>query len=161
MAKVIPLDIEEYYDEAVEAWGHASLPPLDNIRVTLEPNMTYGMGRAFPKCFKRRNGQIVRRDYYAITISGPWFAALVKTTVNGGFEAQVRDTVLHELAHVACFYMYPDSRVGHSERWKRLCRKVNVRDKRYAWETDKDEVSAGDVTWAEVRAQKNSARHKP
>lgn len=161
MAKVIELDIEEYYDEAVAAWGQDMLPPLGDIRVTLEPNMTKGMGRAFPKHFKRNNGKFVRRDYYAITLSGPWFKALGQTSTNGGFEAQVRDTVLHELAHIACFYKWAGLRIGHGLPWRQLCVQVGIRAKRYAWESDNDETTPGDVTWATVRAQKAGKPKRP
>lgn len=155
---VVPLDITEYYNEAVKAWGEGSLPLLDNIRVTLEPNMTKVFGRAFPKVFRRRNGQVVRRDYYAITISRPWLAALQQSGGKEVMLSQYRDTMLHELAHIAIYNMYEKVRVEpHGREWKNLARAVGIRAERCAWESDEDEVVKGQgTTWKQVVATKKN-----
>lgn len=154
---VEPLDITEYYEVAVRAWTAEALPPLDNIRVTLEPNMTKAFGRAMGKCFRRRNGRIVRRSYYAITICRPWMMALVKSAGKEGMLAQFRDTVLHELAHIAMFYTYPNIRVQpHGGQWQSLARRVGIRPSPCAWEKDEDTVTDEiNVTWAQVKKTKN------
>lgn len=160
MSKPRPVDISEYYEEAVRAWGEHTLPPLEDIRVTLEPAMTRTIGRAFPRVFRRPNGKIVRRDYYAITLSLPWFKALHDLS-GGGDEVlvQIRHTVLHELAHIAIFHTYPNARVpGHGEEWKKLCRAVGIRDRATAWNSDHEPVTSGsEICWSAVRDQKDSA----
>lgn len=157
MAKVHNLDISDLYEEAVDAWGPQSLPPLEGIRVTLQPNMTKAGGRAFPKRFKRRNGQLVERDWYGMTISLPWMQAL-QSLVPDEVENEFRDTVLHELAHIACYHAYPNDRAHHGYRWEQFCIQVGCRPERYIWMTKdptKSYVGSSSITWAMVLKHKN------
>lgn len=155
MGTVQNVDIREWYDEAKEAWGEHALPPLEEIRVTLQPNMTKAGGRAFPKCFRRRNGQVVDRDWYGITLSKPWFQALLAVAPEE-FAAEFRDVVLHELAHIACYYVYPAMGIGHGWQWKSFCKLVGCRPTRYIWEGYAEDAYIGTSgrTWADVMACK-------
>ncbi len=151
----IPVDITQYYEEAARVWGLDSLPPLDQIRVTFEERMTSNLGRAFPKSFHRPNGQTVCRDYYAITLSLPWFAAL-GSAAPGGVQHQLRDTIIHELAHIVCYFKHPGELVGHGKIWKDLCSRAGVRPMGCAWTRDGDLVPETSITWAQVRATKKA-----
>lgn len=154
MAKVQDIDIREWYEEAQEAWGVAALPPLAEIRVTLQPNMTRAGGRAFPKSFKRRNGQRVNRDWYGITLSKPWFQAILLLAPES-FDAEFRDTVLHELAHLACYYVYPAGAcIGHGWQWQEFCRQVGCKPTPYM-DDGSEYLHDSEVTWEQVSAQKD------
>jgi hypothetical protein len=154
--KVVPLDISDYYAEAKRAWGEHALPPLSQIRVTLQPYMTRAGGRAFPQSFRRRNGQVVDRDWFGITISRPWFKAL-NDLVPAEVENEFRDVVLHELAHIACYFVYPGHSVGHGWQWREFCKQVGCRPSRYIWLGDPEHTYVGNsnVTWQQVLEYKN------
>lgn len=157
--KTVYLDISDYYEEAKEAWGPTALPPLNEIRVTLQPQMTRAGGRAFPKRFRRRNGQRVSRDWYGITISGPWFHAL-NDLVPEEVENEFRDVVLHELAHIACYHVYPSLRTKHGWQWQRFCILVGCRPSPYLWEHDAETARVGNsnVTWQQVLDYKDGTK---
>jgi len=155
MAKVEHLDIQDVYDHCLETWGPASLPELTKIKVTLEPFMTRALGRAMPPVFKRHN-KMVRRDYYSLTFSRPWLAALAKLCGEEVTKAQFRDVVIHELAHIACFHTYPQFNIGHGFAWQEFTEKAGARPTKYFWEHGDDEyVMGSDVTWQEVATFKS------
>jgi len=148
-----PYDIEHQYHHALETWGEDSLPPLSSIRVTVEPRMTDTCGRAFPKEFRRRNGQAVRRDYYAITLSEPIFAVVERLAGSEAFEDELNLTIYHELAHISQYYMGENG--GHSYtfylRMERLG--YTLRNRFHAAPTDHVRGSREPVTWQQVLSE--------
>jgi hypothetical protein len=150
------LDISPLYDEALAASPN-SLPPLAKIKVTVEKQMTRAFGRAFPLCFKRRNGQVVKRDYYAITISAPWHIALTNMAPEEAASAQLRDTILHELAHISMYFLYPGRNEVHGPRWQAQAATFGAVPSRNAWEGNSRRtiVPGTDITWREIEMYKN------
>jgi hypothetical protein len=148
------VDISNQYMECRGFWGVNSLPPLDKIKVTLEPQMTSALGRAFPPVFKRPNGKIVRRNYFSITISKPWLDALIETAGRALAFEELRDTVIHELAHIACFFRWPDERTGHGDKWQTYMKVAGLKPRARCAYSDAEPVQRSDITWGQVYAAK-------
>ncbi len=58
-------------------------------------------------------------------------------------EDEVRDTILHEIAHALAWEHYREN-CGHDERWKKICRRIGARPERCY----DDEVIQPDLPWA-------------
>lgn len=141
------MEISEAYAHCVDAWGEASLPPLSEIRVTLEEAMTRSMGRAHNKCFRRRNGHIVRRDYYSITLSAPLLGAIVSTHGAPVAKMRLRELEVHELAHISLFFRYPGVNMGHGRTWCELMWKAGYDANRFYGTDDDDDL---EIDWSTV-----------
>lgn len=151
-----PVDVGPLYAEALRAWGPSALPPAEMIRVTIEPQMTRNFERAYPKAFHRHTGQKVSRDYYAITLSGPWFCAIQDVCGEQVLLEQWRDTVLHELAHISIYHTRPGSGIHHGYEWQRLMQKVGLPTCArafYPW-SYKVALPGTKVTWAQIASYK-------
>jgi hypothetical protein len=151
------LDITDYYLEALRAAPN-TLPPLDKIKVTLEPQMTRAFGRAMPLCFKRRNGQVVERDYYAITISEPWHTALKHLVPSEAAVDQLRDTILHELAHISMYYLHPGRSIAHGTMWQAAALNYGANPTPYVWEGNaaRSYVDGTDIRWLTIETWKRA-----
>ena len=57
-------------------------------------------------------------------------------------EDEVRDTILHEIAHALAWELYHEN-CGHDERWQAICRRIGARPER----TYDDEVVQPDLPW--------------
>ena len=117
MGTVTKIDVGPEYAHCIGLLGPECLPPCDDIRVTLEPNMTRSFGRAMPKRFRRPNGQLVVRDYYAITISKVLLRGLVNLYGQEAADKEYRATMIHELAHIMVMHVYPEAREHHGPKW--------------------------------------------
>jgi hypothetical protein len=106
--------------------------------------MTRYAGRAFPKCFRRRNGKLVTRDYYAVTVSAPTLAGIL--TAHGAPAARdyLRAIAIHEFAHIACYHA-KWVHEGHGRRWADLMWAAGETPSRVV---DPD----NDYDWTEVRS---------
>lgn len=83
---------------------------------------------------KKRFG-LCRMSSKEISLSGPL------TILNP--EEEVRDTILHEIAHALAWELYKEN-CGHDERWKTICRRIGARPER----TYDDDVVQPDLPWA-------------
>lgn len=121
-ASGIEVSIKDEYAHCLTAWGIDSLPPLSGIKALSSENWrSSSIGLAYS--LKSRKSAHVTGMFgeavYVIELIMPYFRA--ERVMHGMAEAQrqLRETIIHELAHVCCYHrgMFNEH---HGGEWKHL-----------------------------------------
>ena len=85
---------------------------------------------------------------FGVCRMGPKEISISRPLVGLNPEEEVRDTILHEIAHALAWELHKDN-CGHDERWKEICVRIGARpDRCYD-----DEVVQPDLPWALCHAE--------
>lgn len=85
---------------------------------------------------------------FGVCRMGPKEISISRPLVSLNSEEEVRDTILHEIAHALSWEIHKEP-CGHDERWKEICRRIGARpDRCYD-----DEVVQPELPWALCHAE--------
>jgi hypothetical protein len=125
-----PIDISEYYQECLDKWGIDSMPALSMIHAYRFEGVSYRtMATASYPGISQDNHlrQGVMGDEYAVCIHMPIFRAIKVAYGKDAAMKELRDVIIHELAHIAAYYTTRNPRVqAHGEVWGSLMMKAGL-----------------------------------